>query len=248
VVELAGLVLALLAPLPLFWTIQVSSEEIGHLGQAPAEVFYDGWTSPNSRAWLDDLEPSPAREKLTGQVETIAQARLAGEVPPIEPPDPSLVVDAIEADARHQAWRELTTHFEPAALSDSGLPSVEFSMPGWLGGVAFWLLLGGFLGHRFPKFRTAARYGIPGGARSASFLTPFVLAATFAAVGSLAWNFDSILEQLSQPAFAEYFGLSSVYEADDFGQTDLQWGLVIGGVLLIHVTSLWWERREGDGS
>jgi tetratricopeptide (TPR) repeat protein len=246
--EVAGLVLAFLVPLPLFWTMQVAVEEVGHLGGAPSEVFTDGWTSPNTRIWLERLEPSPARAELLDQVEAISQATLAGEEPPIPPPDQSLVVDAIQADARAAAWDELTTHFEPAPLAQRDLPPFSIMMPGWLIGVAFWLLLGGYLGHRFPRFQTAARYSIPGGARSASFLTPFMLAATFAAIGSLVWGIDSILEELSQPSFGKYFGLESVYSPDDFGQTDVQWSIVLGVVLVIHVATLWWDRREDEAS
>lgn len=244
--EIAGLALAFLAPLPLFWTMQVAVEKVGHLGGAPIQVFTDGWSSPNTRAWLQGLEPSDAREELLGHVETTSEATRAGEVPSAGPPDLSLVVEAIEADARATASEKLTTQLEPALLAQRDLPPIHIMMPGWLVGVAFWLLMGGYLGHRFPTFRAGARYAIPGGARSAGFLTPFMLAATFAAIGSLAWGFDSILEQLSQPKFGEYFGFGSVYSADDFGGSGLRWGVVLGVVGVLHLATLWWDEREDD--
>jgi tetratricopeptide (TPR) repeat protein len=245
--EIAGVLLAVLLPLPLLFVHQVAVEKAEPLGDAPVEIFIDGWTSPNAHMWIEQLEPSDARAELLDRIRTIAESTRRSEAPHVDVPDHTLIIEAIEADARSTAWQKFSDNLDIRALSVLDAPSsLRVSLPAWIIGIGLWLMLGGLLGHRFPKLQTTVRYAVPGGARSAAFITPFMIAVTIAAIGSIAFGLDTILTQHGEAQFGAYFGMESLYTKEALAPSHLSAWVALGVVAALHAATLWWDRREQE--
>ena len=237
----------MLVLLPLLFVQQQSTAKVGMVASMPMEVLDGAWSSKNVSDWVENLEDSPQKEALATRVEAVSSARLAGGVEVMTIEDHHLVIHAVDHESRVRAWEQLTTTMKPGVLQGHSLPALPTLLPGWMGIMAVFYLIGTIVGSRFPRAAGALQKVVPGGAVSAGFATPVVLAFFIAAIGSVFFGLDSILQQIATPAFMKYFGMESVY-TDEMAEPSHTWAwAVLGVVLVAHFATHWLDMRREQG-
>lgn len=246
--ELVAVFLVVLVPLPLLLVQQQASAKVGAVASMPLEAMNGGWSSTNVEEWVDEMAESPEKSALQERLDEVANARLAGEPEAVTLEDMELLASATETHAESRALEQLQTTMKPGILQGEGVPSLPTILPGWMILMAVFYLIGTFIGSRFPRAATAVQWLIPGGAKSAGWATPFVLGLALAAVGAVAFGFDSILQRISTPSLLKYVGMDSLSSEDMLVPSRVWAWASIAGVLVFHVATHWLDTRAEEST
>lgn len=244
--EFAALLATILIPVGALWFHQHAYNTVEHAyGEVPVEVLADGWSSPNATEWLEGLDSGPARDQLLEEAKRAAEATRTGDLENRRVPDTELVVDVIEARARRDTWR---------AFAGDG--SFSFPSPfderhqifgAWFACLLLGFgtgLLGGVLGSVAPGVVRYLRWFLPGGARSAHFATPLILALVCTAVASLGFGLDQLLQRATLSEIGQGLGLSQLYTEERLTPSRLWAWLALGAALAVHAGTLWWDATS----
>jgi tetratricopeptide (TPR) repeat protein len=240
--EIAGLGVALLAPLCLLWIQGSAAQKIRFIADRADAVALGAWASPNAEKWAERLHESDARSRLLDDIDHYSSATRRGHPSEGKRPAPELIVSAIDADTRTEAWQNMVYDGETYIMRQFGAPHLMVCLAVWMGVGIMALFVGGLVG-RVGVLETIIRYGVPGGARSASVVTPVMIGLAITAVISISYGADNILHRLARPAFGKYFGVGPIYENTHTPSSALRWWVSLAVVGVAHVVTLyvdWW--------
>lgn len=244
--EIVAILLTILVAVPLSAALIAGSlENFYLLDDAPASLKYEGWSSPDTKEWIQALHPSPARDQLLQQIEDLSKATYAGELAAYSGsvPNQALLVQALRSNSRTNFKESLVTIY----FTKQTPPDFDWKLSGLLIALVA-LLLCLFVGHLFgtflPRFYSFIRYIIPGAARSATFTTPLIIAATAAFITSMTMATQSPFYDYIYKQESLRFGHPWIYEQFHHQSTPTWSYLLLVSALAAHVFTLLLDHRR----